>query len=92
MEWRIAKRTGYLLVVAAHFRHLGGPMRFGALHAQGVAAAVGKQDWSSVRTIFRLAAIVLLGADEADIEAFVAHDYIRDRIFPRRARDVLRVG
>lgn len=65
-------------------------MQFGALHAQGVAAAVGRQDWSSVRAIFRLAAIVVLGADETDVEAVVAHDYARLCVFPRHGREVVR--
>ena len=91
MERRFTTRARYHLPVSAQLRHLGGPMRFGALHAQGDPAAVRRQDRSSVGVISRLAAIVVLGADEADIEAFVAHDYIRDRIFLRRARDVLRV-
>ena len=52
-------------------------MQLGALHAQGVAAAVGRKDRSSVGAIVRLAAIIGLGADGADIEAIVAHDYDR---------------
>ena len=74
MERRIAKQTGYLLLVAAQLRHPGGPMLFGALHTQGVPAAVGGEDWSSIGwTTCRRAEIDLLGADGANVEAIVVH-------------------
>lgn len=57
MEWCTApQRAGYLLPVAAQLGHLDGPVGFGTLHAQGVAAAVGGEDRSPIGDVVGLAA------------------------------------
>ena len=72
MELLVAERAGYPLPIAAQLGHLGGPARFGALHAQSVAAAVGGENRSSIGGVLRRRAdIVGLEADVADLEAVV---------------------
>ena len=53
MEWPIAERAGYLLPIAAQLGHLGGPMGFGTLQTQSLAAAVGGEDRSSISGVLR---------------------------------------